>query len=117
MSYLLLIVETPGDRARRPSAEGEQRMRQMVAWGEQLAARGVLAGSNSLTSEREAVRVQVREGRRSLLDGPFAEAKEMIGGYFLLTVDTRAEALSIAAECPAAQWATVEVRQTGPCIS
>jgi hypothetical protein len=63
------------------------------------------------------VRVQVRDGRPSLTDGPFAEAKEMVGGYFLLTCKTREEAVAIAAECPAAQWATVEVREFGPCFT
>jgi hypothetical protein len=51
-----------------------------------------------------------------LLDGPFAEAKEMIGGFFLLDVATREQALEWAARCPAAGWATVEVRETGPCF-
>ena len=52
-----------------------------------------------------------------LLDGPFAEAKEMIGGFFLLNVATKDEALSWAARCPAAAGATVEVRETGPCFT
>jgi hypothetical protein len=52
-----------------------------------------------------------------VLDGPFAEAKEMIGGFFLLNVDTHEQALDWAARCPAAAWATVEVRETGPCYT
>ena len=60
-------------------------------------------------------RVQVRGGKAQVLDGPFAEAKEMIGGFFLLDVNTREEALAIASRCPAAEWATVEVRETAPC--
>ena len=56
----------------------------------------------------------MRDGERSVIDGPFAEAKEMIGGFFLLDCDTREEALALAAECPAAAWATVEVRELGP---
>ena len=54
-------------------------------------------------------------GKPQVLDGPFAEAKEMIGGYFILTCDTFDEAVAIARECPAAQWATVEVRAFAPC--
>ena len=49
-------------------------------------------------------------------DGPFSESKEMVGGYFLLNCATKAEAIAIAGECPAAQWATVEVRGFGPCF-
>ena len=50
-----------------------------------------------------------------MVDGPFAEAKEMVGGFFLLDCDSMAEAVAIAHECPAAEWATVEVRALGPC--
>lgn len=49
------------------------------------------------------------------MDGPFAEAKEMIGGFFLLTCETQEEAIAVARECPAAAWATVEARELGPC--
>jgi hypothetical protein len=49
-------------------------------------------------------------------DGPFAEAKEMVGGFFLLTCETRDQALEIARACPAAEWATIEVRELGPCF-
>ena len=59
---------------------------------------------------------QLRGGRAQVLDGPFAESKEMIGGFFLLDVATREQALAIAQACPAAEWATVEVRETGPCF-
>ena len=57
----------------------------------------------------------VRNGRPQVLDGPFAEAKEMIGGFFLVDCNTREEAIAIATECPAAQWCTVEVRSLAPC--
>ena len=115
-SYMLFVVEQPDDRRSRSAAEGEARMNAMVNWGEKLQARGVLDGANSLRSHADAVRVHVREGKRSLLDGPFAEAKEMIGGYFLLNCNTRDEAIQLAGECPAAQWATIEVREIGTCV-
>jgi hypothetical protein len=51
-----------------------------------------------------------------VVDGPFAEAKEMIGGFFLVDCASREEAVALAARCPAAQWATVEVRSLGPCF-
>ena len=89
MSYMLLIAEPPGQRAER--------------------------GVESLANDAKGVRVQVRDGRSRLVDGPFTEAKEMIGGFFLLDVATRDEAVAIAQACPAAEWATVEVRELGPC--
>ena len=51
----------------------------------------------------------------ALVDGPFAEAREMVGGFFLIDVATREEALAIARRCPAVAWATVEVRECAPC--
>ena len=83
-----------------------------------LKARGVLRAVESLSSQDDAPRASrsARAARRCV-DGPFAEAKEMVGGFFLLDCATREEALAIARECPAAEWATVEVRAVGPCYT
>ncbi|HSQ10360.1 MAG TPA: YciI family protein [Burkholderiaceae bacterium] len=117
MSYMLLIVEPVGQRRERTEDEGRALYDSMLKFSADLKARGLLTVSQSLRSDAEAVRVQVRQGKRTLIDGPFAEAKEMVGGYFLLTCKSREEAVAIAAECPAAQWATVEVREFGPCFT
>lgn len=116
MSYMLLIHEPVGQRATRTEAEGRAAYAAMVAFGERLAAEGRLKAVESLAGLDTAVRVSHASGQARTLDGPFAEAKEMIGGFFLLNCDTREEALALAAECPAAQWATVEVRELGPCF-
>lgn len=115
MSYMLLILEDPVQRGGRSEAEGHAVYERMVRFAEQLQARGVLRAVESLTSHRDATRVRVSGGKAQMLDGPFAEAKEMVGGFFLLDCKTREEALAIASECPAAEWATVEVRALGPC--
>lgn len=115
MSYMLLIVEPTGQRRERGPVAGEQVYARMLRFGAELQARGILEASNSLASTSQAVRLQLREGKPVLIDGPFAEAKEMVGGFFLLNVATKAEALAIAASCPAAEWATIEVRGVGPC--
>ena len=115
MPYMLLIAEPPGQRAERGVEEGKKVYAQMLRFAEDLKARGVLRGVESLAGDATAARVQVREGRQRLVDGPFTEAKEMIGGFFIVDVATREEALAIAAECPAATWATIEVREVGPC--
>ncbi len=117
MSYILLIVEPTGQRRERTEDEGRALYDSMLKFSADLKARGLLTVSQSLRSDVEAVRVQVRAGKRTLTDGPFAEAKEMVGGYFLLTCKSKAEAVAIAAECPAAQWASVEVREFGPCFT
>lgn len=117
MNYMLLIVEPVGQRRSRTEAEGRALYDSMLAFSADLKARGRLHASQSLKSDADATRVCVRDGRTTLVDGPFAEAKEMIGGYFLLDCASREQAVAIAAECPAAQWATVEVRELGPCFT
>lgn len=115
MAYVLLIVEPRGQRQTRTPAEGREAYAQMLRFGEDLRARGLLRAGESLRADAHAVRVTARGGRPALLDGPFTEAKEMVGGFFLLDGVSREEALTIAAQCPAAQWATVEVREVAPC--
>jgi hypothetical protein len=117
MSYMLLIVEPAGQRAERTVAEGEALYDRMLEFSADLKSRGLLKISQSLRTDSDGVRVQVRNGKSSMRDGPFAETKEMVGGFFLLECDTREQAVAIAAECPAAEWATVEVRELGPCFT
>jgi hypothetical protein len=115
MSYMLLIIEPVGQRATRTEAEGREAYAAMVRFGEAIAAQGQLKAVESLASPDTAVRVSHAAGRAQALDGPFAEAKEMIGGFFLLQNVSRDQALAWAHVCPAAQWATVEVRALAPC--
>ena len=115
MAYMLLIQEPVGQRATRTRAEGEAVYDRMVRFAEELKQRDLLLAVESLASQDSGARVQVRAGKAAVLDGPFAEAKEMIGGFFLVRCKTREEALALARECPAAEWATIEVRETGPC--
>ena len=117
MPYMLLIVEPVGQRRERTEEEGRALYAEMLEYSEQLKSRGLLQVSQSLRTDADAVRVQVRDGKKSVVDGPFAESKEMIGGYFLLQCEDKAQAVAIAAECPAAGWATVEVRELGPCFT
>ena len=116
MTYALLVIEPPGQRSTRSDAEGHEVYGRMVRFSEDLKDRGLLTLSQSLTSQRSGARVRVQGGETSVVDGPFSEAKEMIGGFFLLTCDSRDRAIAVARECPAAGWATVEVREVGPCV-
>lgn len=115
MKYLLLIVEPRGQRTTRTEQEGRELYRQMLEYGQELQNGGQLVASESLRPDDHAVRIDGSGGRPRLLDGPFAEAREMIGGFFLIDVATRDEAITIAGRCPAAGWATVEVRECAPC--
>ena len=116
MPHMLLIHEPIGQRATRSDAEGRAAYERMLRWGEDLKERGLLLAAESLASLDSAVRVSVPAGKPRIVDGPFAEAKEMVGGFFMLDVDSRDEAVALAAECPAAEWATVEVRALAPCF-
>jgi hypothetical protein len=112
---MLLIVEPIGQREARGVEGGKVAYQQMLDFTDDLKRAGVLMASSSLATE--ATRLRRPQGTAArVLDGPFAEAKEMIGGFFLLNVATKDEALAWAARCPAAAWATVEVRETGPCF-
>jgi hypothetical protein len=101
MRYMLMIVEPTGQRATRTRAEGEEAYARMRRFGEELQAEGKLLAVESLASLRQAI--------------SFAEAKEMVGGFYLVDCAGPEEALAIAERCPAAEWATVEVRPASPC--
>lgn len=113
MPQMLLIVEPPGQRAERGRVAGEAVYQRMLDFAAELKDQGLLIGCNSLgTTARRFAR---RDGSAEVWDGPFAEAKEMVGGYFLLDTEDPAVALAWAERCPAAEWATVEIRGVGPC--
>ena len=95
MSYMLLIVEPTGQRGTRTLQQGKEVYQRMLDYGASLRDKGVLVESNSLRSD-DAVRLSVRSGKSNFTDGPFAEAKELVGGFFLLNCQTREEAIEYA---------------------
>lgn len=117
MPYTMLILEPRGQRAERGPDQGREVYEQMLAFGAELKERGLLIEAQSLKTDSAGVRLQMRGGKRTLVDGPFSEAKEMIGGFFLLNCETREQALEIASRCPAAEYATIEIRENGPCFT
>jgi hypothetical protein len=116
MAYMLMMVEPVGQRQSRTEAEGREAYARMVSWGESLHKRGLLIAAESLRSQASASRVHVQGGKKHITDGPFAETKEMIGGFFLVNCKTQQEAIALASECPAAEWLTVEVRGVAACF-
>lgn len=115
MAYMLLIMEPHGQRAERSPEEGRHVFQRMLDFAADLKARDLLRATESLRSE--GVRIANRNGKRVRVDGPFAETKELLGGFFLLNCEDREQAIAIASQCPAAEWATVEVRELGPCYT
>jgi len=112
--YMLLVMEPVGQREARSLPEGHAAYDSMVRFGEDLRQKGFLKAYDSLSPASKGTRVEVRNGKRSMVDGPFAEAQEIVGGFFLLDC-TREQALEAAADCPAAEFATIEVREVGQC--
>ena len=117
MTYALLVIEPPGQRNTRSEAEGREVYGRMVRFSEELKRQGLLTVSQSLKTGASDARVQVRGDSVIITDGPFAEIKEVMGGFFLLNCETREQAVEIARQCPAAEWATIEVRELGPCFA
>lgn len=81
-----------------------------TAFAEQARAAGVIVGGNELVPSRDATTVRVRGGETLVTDGPYAEVKEALGGYFLLEVDSIEDALEWAARIPGAEHGAIEVR-------
>jgi hypothetical protein len=113
MPYMLLVVEEQGRREGRSAELAQGERAEMEAFVDSLKARGMHLASESLRAD--GTRVNTSGGKPRVVDGPFAETKELVGGFFLLDVATREQAVALAAECPAAEWATIEVREVGPC--
>lgn len=115
MRFLLLIVEPRGQRGSFPPAEARNLYDQMMAYGQNLQEEGRLIAAESLRPDEHGVRLSARGSPLALRDGPFAEAREMVGGFFLIEAADRDEAVAVARRCPAVAWATVEVRECAPC--
>ncbi len=115
MKFMLMIIEARGQRTGRDEAEGRALYAEMVAFGEGLHAQGKLLASESLRPDEHGLRISTPAGKPQLLDGPFAEAREMVGGFYLIEAADKDEAVAIAQRCPAARFATVEVRECAPC--
>ena len=114
MQYLLLIQDDEQNWATLPE-EGRRRVvAEYLALTEEMHERGVILGSNRLAPVSAASTIRVRDGEEVVTDGPFAETKEQLGGFFLIEVDSVAEAQSWAAKVPVARHGSVEVRPIVP---
>jgi len=110
MEYMLLIHADPSGMAALPEAAVQQAMAAYGAYTEALKKADVLRNSNRLRPADTATTVKVRDGKTEVLNGPFIETREQLGGYFLIDVPDLDTALSWAARCPGASHGTVEVR-------
>src|SRR5258706_3526183 len=104
MDYMLLIVNRRGEAPREPVGFPE-----MGKFAAELGQQGKMRGGAPLHPQEAGARVKVRGGKTHSVDGPFAESKEVIGGYFMFDARDAAEALEIAKRCPAARAQLVEL--------
>ena len=110
MQYMLLIYSPPGDWSSVPADEQQRIMQAYGTFTEELQASGKMVAGDALQDVSTATSVRVRDGETLTTDGPFAETKEVLGGYYLIDVDTLDEALEWAAKLPGSHYGTVEVR-------
>jgi hypothetical protein len=110
MKYMLLLYTSEQAFQALTKEQTEQGLAAYRAYTEALTKAGVLAGSNRLRPVNTASTVRVANGKTQVLDGPYVETKEQLGGYFMIDVPDLDAALSWAARCPAASHGSVEVR-------
>ena len=105
VKYLLLIYDT---EKRWEKGYEKLELAEYGAFGKEFASQ--ILGGNALKPTSTATTVRVRDGKRLTTDGPFAETKEQLGGYYLVEAADLDEALGIAAKIPAARYGSIEVR-------
>jgi len=111
MQYLLILYADPSGFAALSAAEMERAIGAYAAFNEALRQAGVLQGSNRLKGAATATTVRINAaGKTEVLNGPFADSREELGGYFLIDVPDLDAALAWAARCPGARYGAVEVR-------
>lgn len=110
MKYMLLIYGGESAMAAASPQEQEAEMAKWFAYTDDLRSAGVMMAGDALHPTATATSVRVRDGKAITTDGPFAETKETLGGYYLLDVPTLDVALDWAAKCPGAAYGTIEVR-------
>jgi len=113
MQYILLLHSQEGGWAKLTSAEQQRWMKAYQTFTEALVAAGAYKGGNQLQRSKLAATVRTKNGKPLVTDGPFAETKEQLGGYFVIDVPNRRSAIAWAKKCPAAKHGVVEVRPLG----
>jgi hypothetical protein len=110
MQYLLMVYVNEASWPKMSKAEQEQGIAAYGAYTEALNKAGVLKGSNRLQPVSTATTVRLANGKPQVLDGPYVDSKEQVGGYYLIDVPDLDAAISWASRCPGASHGVVEVR-------
>ena len=110
MRYMLLICGDEKAEAQVPKAEMESMVKGHMRFGEELRAAVKMVVGERLRPDGDASRIRVKAGQRQVMDGPFAETKEALGGFYLIECDTKQEAVEWAKKVPLREGGFVEVR-------
>ena len=111
-----IIIARPADESKVPDGHApfdEKLFTAYMRFNEEMYKAGVLVASEGLNPGGQGARIEVRKGRRSLVDGPFAESKELVGGFYIVDVKSRDEAIEWALRCPSGMGFddVLEIRQ------
>ncbi len=110
MRYALLICTDETAMEAQSPEEAAASLNRYLAFGEEMTKRGVLQGGERLRPTTDATTVRVRDGEVLTADGPFAETKEQVGGFYLVDCKDLDEAIEVASKIPGAGIGTIEVR-------
>lgn len=114
MKYAILIYENEQLWANATMEQLGPVMAEYGAYTVSMVQAGVLRGGERLLPTQSATTLRARQGKTQTTDGPFAETKEQLGGFYLIETDTLDDALAWAAKCPGAKTGSVEVRPVAP---
>ncbi|HXM83199.1 MAG TPA: YciI family protein [Burkholderiales bacterium] len=114
MKYMLLIYSNEKQMLNASKADNEKMLAAYGAYAEAMKKAGVIAGGDRLKPSESGTTVRVANGKTQVLNGPYAEAREQLGGFFMIDVPDLDAALSWAARCPGASHGAVEVRPVWP---
>ena len=110
MQYMLLIYANEPDEPTPGTPEFEKHVQGYMALSQEVKDKGVIVSAEPLEKIATATTVRVRNGKADVTDGPFAETKEQLGGYYLLDCENLDEAISYAAKIPSVKFGSVEIR-------
>ncbi|MBC7869428.1 MAG: YciI family protein [Chitinophagaceae bacterium] len=110
MQYMLLMYANESEASNYTPEEYQAAAQAWYAFGKEAEAAGVLLSNNGLSSINDATTVRLRDGKTLIVDGPFAETHEQLGGYYLLDCKDIDEAISWATKIPIAKYGSIEVR-------
>ena len=114
MKFILLIHGNEQALAANTRVDETGMSPEYAAYNEAMGKAGIILGGERLRPTSTAASVRMKDGRTEVLEGPYAETREQLGGFYMIDVADRDEALKWAARCPAAQFGTIEVRPIWP---